>query len=166
MPRRRRLPICGRHFAPEVGSRCGHRRTGAGGMTRRPVISDHDEHHELPTARTTLRTSYVRVLVFCNSCHHQADGAIAGRAQLSTDPYPALWSATQIMREGLADPSGSRLYQPLGRWPSTLSIVMLSQVTHHSAIFPSSMRNIAPKSNCALRPEGGNGPIGPCCVPS
>jgi hypothetical protein len=56
----------------------------------------------LPTARTTLRTGYVRVLVFCNSCRHQADGAIAGRAQLSTDPYPALWSATQIMREGLA----------------------------------------------------------------
>src|ERR1700760_3249642 len=43
---------------------------------------------------------------------------------------------------------------------------MLSQVTHHSAILPSSMRNTAPKSNCALRPEGGNGPIGPCCVPS
>ena len=42
---------------------------------------------------------------------------------------------------------------------------MLSQVTHHSAIFPLSMRKIAPKSNCALRPEGGNGPIGPCCVP-
>jgi len=31
---------------------------------------------------------------------------------------------------------------------------------------PPSMRNTAPKSNCALRPEGGNGPIGPCCVPS
>ena len=43
---------------------------------------------------------------------------------------------------------------------------MLSQVTHHSAIFPLSMRNTAPKSNCTLRPEGGNGPIGPCCVPS
>jgi hypothetical protein len=27
----------------------------------------------LPTARTTLRTRYVRVLVFCNSCRHQAD---------------------------------------------------------------------------------------------
>ena len=26
-----------------------------------------------PTARTTLRTGYVRVLVFCNSCRHQAD---------------------------------------------------------------------------------------------
>src|ERR1700756_5732845 len=43
---------------------------------------------------------------------------------------------------------------------------MLSQVTHHSAIFPPSMRNTAPKSNRALRPEGGNGPIAPCCVPS
>jgi len=27
----------------------------------------------LPTPRTALRTGYVRVLVFCNSCHHQAD---------------------------------------------------------------------------------------------
>jgi hypothetical protein len=27
----------------------------------------------LPTARTTLRTGCVRVLVFCNSCRHQAD---------------------------------------------------------------------------------------------
>jgi hypothetical protein len=26
-----------------------------------------------PTARTTLRTGYVRVLVFCKSCRHQAD---------------------------------------------------------------------------------------------
>jgi hypothetical protein len=25
----------------------------------------------LPTARTTLRTGYVRVLVFCKSCRHQ-----------------------------------------------------------------------------------------------
>jgi hypothetical protein len=28
---------------------------------------------DLPTARTTLRTGYVRVLVFCNSCRHRAD---------------------------------------------------------------------------------------------
>jgi hypothetical protein len=28
---------------------------------------------DLPTARTTLRNGYVRVLVFCNSCRHQAD---------------------------------------------------------------------------------------------
>jgi hypothetical protein len=28
---------------------------------------------DLPTVRTTLRTGYVRVLVFCNSCRHQAD---------------------------------------------------------------------------------------------
>ena len=26
-----------------------------------------------PAARTTFRTGYVRVLVFCNSCQHQAD---------------------------------------------------------------------------------------------
>jgi hypothetical protein len=41
---------------------------------------------------------------------------------------------------------------------------MLSQVTHHSAIFLHSVRNTAPKSNCALAPDGGNGPIGPRCV--
>jgi transposase-like protein len=28
---------------------------------------------DLPTARITLRTKYVRVLVFCNSCRHLAD---------------------------------------------------------------------------------------------
>jgi uncharacterized Zn finger protein len=28
---------------------------------------------DLPTARTTLAADYVRVLVFCNSCRHQAD---------------------------------------------------------------------------------------------
>src|SRR5260370_31563099 len=60
----------------------------------------------------------------------------------------------------------SRSSQTLGRWPSVRSIVMLSQVPHHSAIFPLSMRNTAPKSNCTLTPEGGNGPIDPCCVPS
>jgi hypothetical protein len=27
----------------------------------------------LPTARSTLRTGYVRVLVFCKSCRHQAN---------------------------------------------------------------------------------------------
>jgi hypothetical protein len=27
----------------------------------------------LPTARTALRSGYVRVLVCCNSCRHQAD---------------------------------------------------------------------------------------------
>jgi transposase-like protein len=41
----------------------------------------------LPTPRTALRTRYVRVLVFCNSCRHQADadlGAIvaAGRGDM------------------------------------------------------------------------------------
>jgi hypothetical protein len=34
-----------------------------------PFVSSHD----LPTARTTLRTRYVRVLAFCSSCRHQAD---------------------------------------------------------------------------------------------
>src|SRR5580700_227305 len=49
---------------------------------------------------------------------------------------------------------------------SALRIVILSQVTHHSAIFPPSTRNTAPKSNVAFRPEGGNEPMGPSCVPS
>jgi hypothetical protein len=40
-----------------------------------------------PAARTTLRTGYVRVLVFCNSCRHQADAdlraiALAGRGDV------------------------------------------------------------------------------------
>jgi hypothetical protein len=41
----------------------------------------------LPTVRTTLRTGYVRVLVFCNSCRHQADADLqaivdAGRGDM------------------------------------------------------------------------------------
>jgi hypothetical protein len=32
-----------------------------------------DRRPKLPTPRTTLRAGYVRVLVFCNSCRHQAD---------------------------------------------------------------------------------------------
>ena len=41
-----------------------------------------------PTARTTLRTGYVRVLVFCKSCRHQADAdqqalVNAGRGDVS-----------------------------------------------------------------------------------
>jgi len=35
---------------------------------------------------------------------------------------------------------------------------MLSQVTHHSAIFPPSIRNTAPKSNCALFSTAANTP--------
>jgi hypothetical protein len=31
------------------------------------------DHHELPTQRTALAARYVRVLVFCRSCHHQCD---------------------------------------------------------------------------------------------
>ena len=38
---------------------------------------------------------------------------------------------------------------------------MLSQVAHHSAICPPSMRNTAPKSNCAFRPDGEMGPLAP-----
>jgi hypothetical protein len=47
----------------------------------------------LPTARTTRRTGYVRVLVFCNSCRHQADADLqaivdAGRGDV---PLTELW---------------------------------------------------------------------------
>jgi transposase-like protein len=43
---------------------------------------------DLPTARTTLRNGYVRVLVFCNSCRHQADADLqkiveSGRGDVS-----------------------------------------------------------------------------------
>jgi hypothetical protein len=42
---------------------------------------------ELPTARTTLRAGYARVLVFCKSCRHQADAdlqalVLAGRGDV------------------------------------------------------------------------------------
>ena len=31
------------------------------------------DQHELPTPRTTPRTGYVRVLVWCKSCRHRRD---------------------------------------------------------------------------------------------
>jgi hypothetical protein len=42
----------------------------------------------LPTACTTLRAGYVRVLVLCNSCRHQADAELwaivdAGRSNVA-----------------------------------------------------------------------------------
>jgi Zn finger protein HypA/HybF involved in hydrogenase expression len=32
-----------------------------------------DDHHDLSTPRTTLRTGYVRVRVWCKGCQHQSD---------------------------------------------------------------------------------------------
>jgi hypothetical protein len=47
-----------------------------------------EDHHELPTPRTTLAAHYARVLVFCRSCRHQADADLsalvdAGRGDVS-----------------------------------------------------------------------------------
>src|SRR4051794_20392175 len=36
------------------------------------------DHHELPTPRTTLRTGYVRVLVWCKACRHRRDADLQG----------------------------------------------------------------------------------------
>ena len=32
-----------------------------------------DDYHGLPAPQTTLRTGYVRVLVWCKACRHRAD---------------------------------------------------------------------------------------------
>jgi hypothetical protein len=49
-----------------------HPDAGKEGMTLRPNYGrPHDDG--LPTARTARRTGYVRALVICNSCRHQAD---------------------------------------------------------------------------------------------
>ena len=65
-------------------------RCGASSCAGRPPRADHEagpahaaramtriykrrREDALPTPRTALRTRYVRVLVFCNSCRHQAD---------------------------------------------------------------------------------------------
>jgi hypothetical protein len=45
---------------------------GEGGGYR-PVTSGPDEHHDLPTPRTTLAARYVRVLLTCRSCQQQRD---------------------------------------------------------------------------------------------
>jgi hypothetical protein len=41
---------------------------------------------DLPTARTTLR--YVRVLVFCNSCRHQADANLQAIVEAGRGDVP------------------------------------------------------------------------------
>jgi hypothetical protein len=43
--------------------------------TARGMIRNYKRRREdaVPTPRTALRTRYVRVVVFCNSCRHQAD---------------------------------------------------------------------------------------------
>jgi len=42
---------------------------------RMTLRSSNNQPHDdgLPTARTTLCTGYLRLLVFCNSCRHQAE---------------------------------------------------------------------------------------------
>jgi hypothetical protein len=35
-----------------------------------------EEHHDLPTPRTTLACRYVALLVWCKSCRHQAEARI------------------------------------------------------------------------------------------
>jgi hypothetical protein len=62
----------------------------------------------LPTPRTALRTRYVRVLAFCNSCRHQADadlGAIvaAGRGDMPLTERPNYGSAPS----GSSAPAGA-----------------------------------------------------------
>ena len=42
----------------------------------------------LPTARTTLRTGYVRVLVFCRSCRYQADANLQALVESGCGDVP------------------------------------------------------------------------------
>ncbi|HXB49527.1 MAG TPA: hypothetical protein VNW50_17320, partial [Streptosporangiaceae bacterium] len=41
-----------------------------------------------PAARTTLRTGYVRVLVFCRSCRHQADADLRAIVEAGRGDVP------------------------------------------------------------------------------
>ena len=51
-------------------------------MRRRPRTDG------LPTARTALRTGCVRVLVFCNSCRHQADADLNALVKFGCGDVP------------------------------------------------------------------------------
>jgi hypothetical protein len=66
-------------------------------MRRRP------ETNALPTARTTLRTGYARVLVFCNSCRHQADADLQAIVDAGRGDVPL----TQCFPGGTARPRGA-----------------------------------------------------------
>ena len=51
----------------------------------------------LPTARITLRSGHARVVVFCNSCRHQADADLqavvdAGRGNIPLTELRFRWS--------------------------------------------------------------------------
>ena len=48
------------------------------------------DHHELPTPRTTLRTGYVRVLVWCKSCRHRRDADLQGLVDAGQGDVPLI----------------------------------------------------------------------------
>jgi hypothetical protein len=45
----------------------------------------------LPTPRTALRARFVRVVVFCNSCRHQADGSDRTDFVVTSRDNPQPW---------------------------------------------------------------------------
>ena len=47
-----------------------------------------DDYHGLPTARTTLRSRYARVLVLCKSCRHQADADLRALVERGRGDVP------------------------------------------------------------------------------
>jgi hypothetical protein len=51
---------------------------------------------DLPTPRTTLRTGYVRVLVFCNSCRHRADADLPAIVESGRGGVIAISGVTPI----------------------------------------------------------------------
>ena len=64
-----------------------HPDAGEEGMTLRPSYGrPHDDSQ--PTARTARRTGYVRVLVICNSCRHQADADLGALVESGRGDVP------------------------------------------------------------------------------
>ena len=48
------------------------------------------DHHELPTPRTTLRSRYVRVLVWCKSCRHRRDADLQALVDAGRGDVPLI----------------------------------------------------------------------------
>ena len=59
----------------------------------------------LPTARTTLRTGYVRVPVFCNSCRHQADADLQAIVESGHGDMPLIELRFRCSQCGTAAPT-------------------------------------------------------------
>ena len=76
--------------------------------------------HGLPTPRTTLRTGYVRVLVWCKSCRHRRDADLQALVDAGKGDVPLVHLTMRVRH---ADPgvAGTNCGLGDGGWPALLA---------------------------------------------